>query len=498
MAPKKTLPKKNAAKPDDTDRVLVFNPIDELPSLVRTVTADRLMAIINQAESGDTRELFALYRDIIASDNQIQTEFAKRKASVLGDTVNMVPWDKKNPTDVKAKDRCWSMVDHDPFQDAQNWLLNAVLYPVAVVEKVFRPADRGFELSAIVPVHFQLLDYRTGALKIFDVDSDGRPQPTSHEADPARYIIHRGHTLPVPDQFGGPMRSILFWWLLRTMSRQWWANLLERFGVPFLKGKYSDEAGRLVLERAFRLAVKLGAIVISKGTEAEVVQATSSDSSNSHERFIELCNREISKLIVGQTLSGQAQPTGELGGGTANLQGQVRDDLRKMDARLLANTLRSQLLLQFCQINGETGNAPVLLFGSDSSAELAAMMGLIKSLGEIGFEPDDDGLSNISERVGFGLRRKALPVSSIPFSAPLPLTAEVVDKVPTQSAPDLADAFVGRYAPVAKIIRTSNSPEECVKKVRAWALSISDPSAVDLIEQALTAYAASGVKSALR
>jgi phage gp29-like protein len=93
MAPKKTLPKKNAAKPDDTDRVLVFNPIDELPSLVRTVTADRLMAIINQAESGDTRELFALYRDIIASDNQIQTEFAKRKASVLGDTVNMVPWD---------------------------------------------------------------------------------------------------------------------------------------------------------------------------------------------------------------------------------------------------------------------------------------------------------------------------------------------------------------------------------------------------------------------
>ncbi|MEI8079798.1 MAG: DUF935 family protein, partial [bacterium] len=416
--------------------------------------------------------------------------------AVLGDTVNMVPWDKKVPADVAAKECCWKMTDHDPFQDAQNWLLNAVLYPVAVAEKVFRPSGSGYLLDRIVPVHFQLLDYRTGALRIFDVDADGRPQSTSQAPDPSRYIIHRGHVLPLPDQWGGPMRSILFWWLLRTMSRQWWADLLERFGVPFLKGKYSDDEGRLVLERAFRLAVKLGAIVVSKGTEVEVVQATAGDSSNSHERFIDLCNREISKLIVGQTLSSQSTPTGELGGGTANLQGQVRDDMRKLDARFLANTVRSQLLVQFCRINGETGNAPVLLFGSDSSAELAAMMGLIKSLGEAGFEPDDDGMSNIAERVGFGIRRKAA-APAMPFSA-LPLNVDLRDAVAPSLSADLSAAFTGRYAPVARIIRESISPEDCVRKVRAWALSAAGVDASSIIEQALVSYSSSGVRSAVR
>jgi phage gp29-like protein len=475
----------------DQNKILVMNPRDELPSEIRQITASRLMSIMEQAEQGDTRELFALYRDIVASDNQIQSEFAKRKGAVIGDTVSMVPWNKKDPADVAAKDACWSLVDEDPFRDATNWMLNATLWPVAVAEKVYRFSGGRYTLAAVVPVHFQLLDFRTGTLRIFDVDEDGRPQPTSHDPDPARYIVHRGHLLPIPDQWGGPMRSILFWWLLRTMSRQWWADLLERFGVPFLKGKYSDDPGRAVLERAFRMAVRLGAIVVSKGTEVEVVQATASDSSNSHERFIELCNREISKLIVGQTLSSNVQATG-MGEGTANLQGAVRDDLRKMDARLLSISMRKQLLAQHLSINGISGRTPVLLFGSDSTAELNAMMALIKGLGEAGFEPDDDGMANLSERVGFGIRRKATLPTPLPFSA-VPLSAQIEDRVAPGAAPDLASAFRGRLAPVAEIIRTSATPDDCQRAVEAWAFSAAPGEASEIISQALIAYAASGI-----
>jgi phage gp29-like protein len=480
-------------KPNVSDKIIVMNPRDELPSEIRQITATRLMAIMEQAEQGDTRELFALYRDIVASDNQIQSEFAKRKSSVIGDTVNMAPWDKKNADDVYAKNFCWNLVDEDPFRDAMNWLLNATLWPVAVAEKVYRFSGGRYELAAVVPVHYQLLDFRTGTLRIFDVDAEGRPQPTSHDPDPARYIVHRGHLLPIPDQWGGPMRSILFWWLLRTMSRQWWADLLERFGVPFLKGKYSDDAGRAVLERAFHMAVRLGAIVVSKGTEVEVVQATAGDSSSSHEKFIELCNREISKLIVGQTLSSNVQATG-MGEGTANLQGSVRDDLRKMDARLLSISMRKQLLKPYIEVNGIRGRAPVILFGSDSAAELSAMMGLIKGLGEAGFEPDDDGMSNLAERVGFGIRRKAIVPMPTPFSA-VSLSAQIADHVSPSAAPDLASAFRGRLAPVAEIIRRSASPEECRREVEAWAFSVSPGDAHEIISQALSAFAASGIQS---
>lgn len=188
--------------------------------------------------------MFALYRDIISSDNQIQTEFVKRKGAILGDTISVQPWDKANAADVAASDTCQKLPDEQVFVTLTSWLLNATLWPVAVCEKVYKAVyGGGFRLSQIVPVPYSLLDYRDGNLRIFDTDAQGVPLPTSHIADPARYIVHRGHTLPSPDNWGGPMRSILFWWLLRTMDRQWWADLLERFGMPFLKGKYKDEAG---------------------------------------------------------------------------------------------------------------------------------------------------------------------------------------------------------------------------------------------------------------
>ena len=243
------------------DQITELDPRRELPSTVRYLSADRLLGIIDQAQNGDTRELFALYRDVITNDNQVRSEFMKRKIAVLGDPVSVIPFKKGEPADVAASELCGEVVDNPTFADAESWLMNATLFPLAVVEKVFAPRPGGgFALKSLVPVHYQLLDYSQGAMRIFDVDDTGTPLHTSHEVTPERYIVHRCDLMPAPDNWGGAMRSILFWWLLRTMSRQWWADLLERFGVPFLKGKYSDEKGKATLERAFRLAVRLGAI----------------------------------------------------------------------------------------------------------------------------------------------------------------------------------------------------------------------------------------------
>lgn len=494
-----------------TDQITELDPRRELPSVVRYLSADRLMGIIEQAQNGDTRELFALYRDVISNDNQVRSEFAKRKMAVTGDPVSIVPFRKGDQADVDAAALCGEVVDNATFADAESWLMNATLFPVAVVEKVFAPLPGGgFALKSLVPVHYQLLDYSQGAMRIFDVDETGNPLHTSHEVTPERYIVHRCDLMPVPDHWGGAMRSILFWWLLRTMSRQWWADLLERFGVPFLKGKYSDDKGKATLERAFRLAVRLGAIVVSKNTEVEVVQAANGDASNSHERFITICNQEISKLIVGQTLSSTASPTGELGGGTANLQGEVRDDIRKADAKSLSATFRGQLFEQLLAINGRTGHAPKILFGSESIAEQKATLTLIGKLHEAGLEPDDDALGTISERIGFGIRRAAPPQSPmLPFSAanigaagfsPLPLSAadSVNDRPAATRADDLARAFADDLAPLKDIIAASNSPDDCIRRVEDWVAKHNPSNAADVIEKALYVYSMAGARSAQR
>ena len=485
------------------DQISLLDPRRELPSTVRYMTADRLAGVIELAQNGDTRELFALYRDIVVNDNQVRAEFMKRKTAVLGDPVSLVPFRKSEAADVDAAGLCSEILDHPAFPDAESWLMNATLYPVAVVEKVFEPRPGGgFRLKALVPVHYQLLDYSHGEMRIFDVDDAGAPLSSSHGVTPERYIVHRSDLMPAPDNWGGAMRSILFWWLLRTMSRQWWADLLERFGVPFLKGRYRDETGRATLERAFRLAVRLGAIVVSDKTEVEVVQAANGDSSNSHERFITICNQEISKLIVGQTLSSAASPTGELGGGTANLQGEVRDDIRKADARALAATLRDQLFRQLLAINGRGGHAPRILFGSDSSAELSVSLSLLARLREAGLEPDDDALNTIAERVGFGIRRAAVQQPGMmPFSAhPISLSAgeTVDDRAAGSSADDLSRAFADDLAPIQGIIASSTSPDDCIRRVQEWIETHNPANAADVIEKALYVYSMAGARAAQR
>lgn len=474
----------------DTDDISVFSSGHELPSALRGLTAARLLGIIDQAEGGSTEELFALYRDVIASDTHIQSEFAKRKDAVLGDTVAVLPWDKADPSCVASQKLCAKLVDSAPFTTLADWLLNATLYPVAVAEKVFAPAPGGYRLFRVVPVPYRLLDYSGGGLKIFDADAQGNRLSTSREPDPARYIVHRGHNLPIPDTWGGPMRACLFWWLLKTMSRQWWAELLERFGMPFLKGKFSDDAGKAILTRAFAMAQRLGGVVISKNTEVEIQQAASGDSSNSHERFIEACNREISRLIVGQTLSSTAEATG-LGSGTASLQGAVKDDIRKKDARLLSVTIRGQLFSQFCAINGEFGPAPIVVFGSDSAAEMASLVDLVAKLGNAGLEPDDDALDTISERVGFHVRRKASAPAfpGSPFSLHA-LSAPVPQPPRDDSAGDLAAALSGRYAPLRKIIAESTSSADCLRRCKEWLAAHENDAAADILSDAMAAYAA--------
>lgn len=473
------------------DHISVYGNLDETPSCLRGMTAAGMMAVVELAEAGDTRELFALYRDIIASDTHIQAEFSKRKDAVLGDSIAVLPWDKKLHGDLLAASTCSPLTDETAFNDLVSWLLNATLYPVAVAEKVFSPSGTGYRLARIVPVPFQLLDFSKGGLRVFDVGENGRVLFTSHELDPDRYIVHRGHNMPLPDRWGGPMRSVMFWWLLKTMGRQWWADLLERFGSPFLKGKYKDAASKAVLESAFRMAYRLGGVVVSQGTEVEVVQAAAGDSSNSHETFIQLCNREISKLIVGQTLSATADPQG-LGNGASDLQGEVRDDVRKADARRLSITIRAKLFEPFCQINGIGGRAPLVVFGSDSTAEMHALVSLVESLGKSGFEPDDDGLDTISERVGFRLRRKSVPSPFSPFAA-APLAADPPEfKALASPSRDLAAAWVGRYAPLAKIIRESTSSTQCLKRCREWLADQDLTGVADILSEAMDAYAWAG------
>lgn len=390
------------------------------------MTVSRLFEAIDLATVGDTTLLFTIYRDYLLGDPHIQSEFTKRKLAVLGDSISISPADRNNQADVAAADFIKLQIPRGipGWRHGCSHLLDSTLWPVSVVEKVFRLDNGRYVIDRLIPVPYHLFDFRTGTLRIKDQGADGMPLTITHDVDPNRYIVHRGHLLTTPDHFGGPFRSILFWTLFCNNDRSWWIRFLDRFGAPFLVGRYpeGDTASKDLLMRAFSAATHLFGLAVSKQVEVELKESTSG-TGDAFEKFFMTARREQSKLIIGQTLSAEAANPG-LGNGGSELHGQVREDIRQFDAVMLLETINDQLVKQLLVVNNMAGQPPSINWGSASNAELKAKVGIVKELYLAGVELADESYKTLSEELGFAIKRRSfagdmaqqvLPLSADPY-----------------------------------------------------------------------------------
>lgn len=482
---------------------------------------DRLRNILATAETGNVRDLFALYRDVLTSYSHMSSEFDKRKMAVLGDAISIQPPNKKNRDDVIAAQAIAAMVENTPnfIKVCAHWL-DSALYPLSVVEKVFCPSTKPglrFELARLNMVPHIDLDYSTGFLQLWELDPDsGYISGTLEVPDPTRYIIHRGHLLQQADYWGGPMRCLLFWWLMSAMDRDWWVRFLDRYGAPFIVGKFdpSDDASRSILMQAFNAATKIFGLVVSKETQVELIQAASQTTGEAFAKFKEICDEEVSKKIVGQIGSSKA-PSGNLNSGKNQQHETIRQDIRQFDQTMLGDTLRDQLFRQYLNINGFTGSPPKIIWGGMSPEEQTYTGTILVALSQAGLELTDEGVNDLGEKLAMPLQRAAIPAPArmgpggLPFSVRpfLPLTADQrlvdagnasVDRIAANSAADLSQAFRGSLAPIRRIILESKSANECSARVAAYYADWNPERLAPLIEEALIAFTANGAASRAR
>ena len=498
-------------------------------------TAASIQAALRAAGGGEVRQLFALYRDLCA-DSHVQAELQKRKLAVLNQPWSILPWDAEDAADAAAAEAVERLVD-----DCRNWndglahLLDATVWPLAVVEKVFRPAEAGLRftldrLAPVNPVTFCLRATGPGTgqasdanawepdLRFYRVTEDGRVETsaaTATPADPARHVVHRGHLMAGQrDNWGGPLRGVVFWWLLRNLGREYFGRTMERFGVPFIAGHVDarDKAAVEFLQEQFSLSTKIGGLVVDEATRIELKEIALSGAADAHERFITLCNREISVLIVGQSLSAKPEATG-LGSGVAALQGEVRADIRQWDAMKLGETLRWQVFMPFLRYNGLAGRAPRIVWGGDSPAEIASTADLLVKLNQAGLEPTDAALPSGSEKVGYELQRKAPPpafglASDAAGDGRSPRSearmeafaarglpgagADPTDPIVRARTAALARAYRGSLAPFRQAVLESATPEAALARLRTLYADWSPARVADELETALQIATAAG------
>ncbi len=195
---------------------------------------------------------------------------------------------------------------------------------------------------------------------------------------PWKVIFHRCILRAGSVTRAGLLRVVAWVYLFKNYALKDWNVFNEVYGMPLRLGKYDPAAtpeDREILKRAIQSLGSDAAAVISKNTEIEFVETPgrSGGQDNPFMTMAEFCNREMSKAILGQTLTTDVQQaTGTYS--AAKVHQAVRRDIVQSDADSLAVTLQNQLIRPLVGFNfGWQRALPELQFYEDEEVNLGEL-----------------------------------------------------------------------------------------------------------------------------
>lgn len=276
-------------------------------------------------------KLFDLYSDILM-DTHLTCVIEKRKNAVL---CSEIEFRKNGKPDDKVNE-----------QIASPWFSS-------LVADILDAKFWGFTLCQF---------YKNGEWVNYDLI------PRKH-ADPVRRIILR-HQTDITGTSWDEYPDLLFvgsedelgllakaapWVIYKRNTTADWAQFSEVFGMPIQEYIYdtNDDNARL---RAINDAANAGSLAVfvhSKDTELQLREAgNKTGSADVYERLCERCNNEISKLILGNTLTTESSENGTQALGTVHKK--VEDQVAKSDRRYVLNVLNYDMTEIFAAMGIDT------------------------------------------------------------------------------------------------------------------------------------------------
>ena len=160
--------------------------------------------------------------------------------------------------------------------------------------------------------------------------------------------------------YGERTLSRVFWNVtFKKGGLKFWVVFTEKYGMPHLIGKHprgstKEETNSLadMLEDMVQDAIA----VIPDDSSIEIQEASKSSSAEIYEKLIDKMNTEISKAILGQTLTTEIGSTGSYAASNTHMQ--VRQDIVDSDKKLVEGVI-NQLIQWIYEVNFANAEVPV-------------------------------------------------------------------------------------------------------------------------------------------
>lgn len=480
---KKSKPAKPVpAKRPDINEIAVAQVQDkfsEYPS--NGLTPQRLARIFREADAGDVYRQMELFEEMEEKDPHLFSQLQTRKNAVTGLDYEIIAFDSDNENDKAiAKFVADQINGIEDFEDVEMDLLDAIGKGFAVSEILWGYSN-GTTTVESIKSRLQKRFFWDSIDDSFKVRT--QEFPSGLIVPENKFILHRYKARSGHPSRAGVLRVVAWMYLFKNYDVKDWVSFCEVFGMPLRLGKYAPGASDEDKEALMQALVKIGtdaAGIIPEGTEIDFHEANKTSSIDVYERLARYCDEQMSKAILGQTL------TSDSGGGSfaqSKTHNEVRHDLTVADCKALASTLRRDLLRPLVLFNfGDDTRIPYIRYDCEESEDLkesAEVIGtLIQQTGlkvPTAFlykkfnipkpEPDEEIATPASTTApGTPTPFKAATVA-LKDSPQEPTSQQQVDGLADKAVGKNAGTFQGMLAPVLALLNQSSSLDELKGKL---------------------------------
>lgn len=470
----------------------------------RGLTIRRLPRILQEAEQGYLSAQADLFEDMVEKDGHIFSEMSKRKNALLG-----LDWSIETRRNATPEEQNLAAMVQEWFDTLDN-LEDIILQAADAIGHGFSCQELEWEneediwlpSAAHLRPHrwFQARPDMGDAIRLSDGSIEGA------ELWPFGWMVHR-HAAKTGFTGQSGLYRVLVWpYLFKNFATRDLAEFLEIYGLPARVGTYMAGATEGDKDALYEALVMLGhnaSGIIPQGTSIDFKSAASGQA-DPFVAMIDWCERTQSKVILGATLTSQADgktSTNALG----NVHNDVRHDILIADARQLEGFFRNMIHMLLA-VNGydvPRRKVPKLVFDTRDIEDIESFSTGVKNLVDSGF--NSLPASWVHKKLGIPVPQKDEEVLRTPAStaAPVALSQQFRRMAVLSSAAELSDpaqvaldngrpvpeaiggAMDKLLAPLIAALNDGQSPDEALSIVAASYPALDDSELLTLLEQAL-------------
>lgn len=247
---------------------------------------------VNAARSvtNPRRKLWIDLCDNLKLDAHLASVMNKR---TMGITNKKLVFYQKNSQDVDELVQ-EDIIETPWFRELLKYAMESVPFGHSLIELI----PEGGKIGKVELIDRRNVQPETGRL-LFDWSGD---RGIDYRTDPvyANYLLEVGGRKDY-----GLLMSAAPYLIFKRGSIADWSQFAELFGMPFRVGKYDpyDDQTRIKLNEALQKMGGKGSAVIPRGTDLEFHDNNGSGKSEVFKDLVNICDEQISKLFLGQTMT---------------------------------------------------------------------------------------------------------------------------------------------------------------------------------------------------